>query len=89
MQIATGTLVVAISLALPAHADTHIAVENALYRYTTACSSALTDPDAYIASLTLPGPAGEKGSTPPPMAAMCSSTRRRPRGLPTGWSSWI
>lgn len=37
------------------------ALKAALERFQTACSTALTNPDAYIASLTLPGPAGEDG----------------------------
>ena len=42
-----------------AHADPALA--RAFDRFQSACAAALTDPDAYIASLTLPGPAGEPG----------------------------
>ena len=62
MLRAGAGLAVAVALApAMAHADTSIAVENALFRFQTACPTALTDPDTYIASLTLPGPAGEEG----------------------------
>ena len=47
-----------------AHADPTPAITAALDRFQSACATALTDPDAYIASLTLPGPSGEKGVYP-------------------------
>lgn len=46
-------------LATAAHADTRAAVTTAMDRFTAVCPAALTDPETYIASLTLPGPAGE------------------------------
>lgn len=49
-----------LALAVPAaHADTRAAVTTAMDRFTAVCPTALADPDAYISSLTLPGPAGE------------------------------
>lgn len=42
------------------------ALTAALDRFQSACATALTDPEAYIASLTLPGPAGEVGLYPSP-----------------------
>lgn len=44
---------------LPAHGDTRAAITTAMDRFTAVCPVALTDPETYIASLTLPGPAGE------------------------------
>lgn len=49
----------AVCLAFPAHADTTAAVTAALDRFQSTCALALTDPDAYIATLAIPGPAGE------------------------------
>ena len=44
-----------------ANATPSPALQAALDRFQSACATALKDPEAYIASLTLPGPAGETG----------------------------
>ncbi len=54
----TGALL-ALALATPAHADPGPSIRAAFDRFTTVCPQAISAPDAYIASLTLPGPAGE------------------------------
>lgn len=52
-------LAVALASASPAAADPADALRTALDRFITVCPQALADPDAYMATLTLPGPAGE------------------------------
>ena len=54
------------ALSVPALADPAPAIETALDRFQSACALALTDPDAYVASLALPGPSGEPGAYPSP-----------------------
>ncbi|MDU8944607.1 hypothetical protein RXV90_14525 [Rhodophyticola sp. MJ-SS7] len=49
----------ALALATPALADPGPSIRAAFDRFASVCPAALIDPETYIASLTLPGPAGE------------------------------
>ena len=53
------TALAVLALATPALADPGPAIRAAFERFTAVCPVALVDPETYIASLTLPGPAGE------------------------------
>ncbi len=63
-QSAVLSCVFTVAALSPTHADPTPAVTAALDRFQSACATALSDPDAYIASLTLPGPSGEEGLYP-------------------------
>ena len=52
--------------AAPVSAQIETAIGAALDRFVTACGMALADPDAYVASLVIPGPAGEAVTYPAP-----------------------
>ncbi len=56
-----AALAASLVLSTSADATPSPALQAALDRFQTTCATALTDPEAYIASLTLPGPAGETG----------------------------
>ena len=56
-RVLMGTVLTLVTT--PVTADQSDAIRTALNRFTTICPQALADPEAYMATLTTPGPAGE------------------------------